>query len=292
MTIMSYIKRLCCLTAMLAGFGMAGAAEADSVAPLRPVVSIFSAEIGGAHMLDTYLSPLRYNGLHLGLAWEHIQATGFAPERWIRRLELSADYNRTHNPAGNHRNHSLQAQAQWSLLRRWRVAAPTADLQLMAGGETTLRGGMLYSGHNSNNVVSARAHWSIGAAAMAVYNTRLGRLPVTLSYRLSLPVAGVFYSPEYGESYYEMYVGNRGGLAHFGWWGNRFDMENLLAVDLHLGATVLRLGYRNRFATSWVNSLSVRERNHAFVIGIGGEILSLGYRHAATASPRTISSIY
>ena len=256
---------------------------------LRPVVSVFSGEVGAARMLDTYLSPLFYNGTHTGLAWEHQQATGFNPERWVRQLELQLDYNITHNPAGNHDNHALLMQGRWSLM--WRKQVATPGLQIIVGPETALRGGVLYSGHNSNNVVSARVHWHVGATAQAVYNMRIGRLPVTLRYQVVLPVAGIFYSPEYGESYYEMYVGNREGLAHFACWGNRFDMENLITADLHIGATVLRLGYRNRFATSWVNELSVRERNHALVIGIGGEILSLGFRKEPAAA-KTISSIY
>ena len=275
---------------LMLGTAVSRAEEADT-AVIRPVTSIFSADIGGSHLLDTYLSPLHNSGMHVGMAWEHFQATGFSPENWVRQLELSVAYERNNSPAGNHHFHSLIGQGRWSLMRRWRGVG-TPELQLMAGGMTALRGGIIYAPQNSNNVVSARVQWNVGLSGMAVYNCRIGRLPVTLSYQASIPVAGAFYSPEYGESYYEMYVGNHSGLVHFGWWGNRFDMENLVAADLHLGTTVLRLGYRNRFSTSWVSNLSTRERYHAVVIGLGGDILSLGYRKALPSNAKIVSPLY
>lgn len=259
--------------------------------PVRPVTSLFSAGIGAAHLLDTYLSPLPYDGTHFSLSWQHFQATGFSPEKWVRQLQFDVDYNITHNPAGNHDNHALLGQAQWALMRQWRDIG-SHDLRLAVGGETAIRGGILYTAHNSNNVVSGRVHWNIGATALAVYNFRIKRLPVTLSYQATIPVAGVFYSPDYDETYYEIYLGNHKNLAHFGWWGNRFDMENLVAADLHFGSTIVRIGYRNRFMTSWVNNLSVRERNHSFVIGIGGEILSLGYRKPLPGNAPRLSPLY
>lgn len=268
----------------------ARAQDTDSTV-LRPVTSIVSVSGGGSHLLDTYLSPLHNSGLHLGLAWEHFQATGFSPDNWVRQLELSASYERNNSPAGNHHFHSVTGQARWSLMRRWKGVL-TPELQLMAGGQTALRGGIIYAPQNSNNVVSARVQWNVGLSAMAAYNFKIKRLPVTLSYQASVPVAGVFYSPEYGESYYEMYVGNHSGLVHFGWWGNRFDMENMVAADLHLGSTVLRIGYRNRFSTSWVSNLSTRERYHAVVIGLGGDILSLGYRKSLPRDARIVSPLY
>lgn len=268
----------------------ARAQDTDSTV-LRPVTSIVSVSGGGSHLLDTYLSPLHNSGLHLGLAWEHFQATGFSPDNWVRQLELSASYERNNSPAGNHHFHSVTGQARWSLMRRWKGVL-TPELQLMAGGQTALHGGIIYAPQNSNNVVSARVQWNVGLSAMAAYNFKIKRLPVTLSYQASVPVAGVFYSPEYGESYYEMYVGNHSGLVHFGWWGNRFDMENMVAADLHLGSTVLRIGYRNRFSTSWVSNLSTRERYHAVVIGLGGDILSLGYRKSLPRDARIVSPLY
>ena len=127
---------------------------------------------------------------------------------------------------------------------------------------------------------------------MASYGVKLLGVPITLRYQATLPVAGAFFSPEYEESYYEIYVGNHSGLAHFGWWGNRFDMTNLLTADLHLGSTVLRLGYRNRIETSWINHLNTQIFTHAAVIGVGGEWLSLRKGTQISGKSKIISAMY
>lgn len=263
--------------------------ETDSVV-LRPAAGLFTVDVGGAVARDTYLSPLDYTGLDLRLGYEHLQATGFSPRKWVRQLEVGVDYVNATNPAGNHTAHALLAQAQWSLMRRW-ADVPWRGVQLMAGGMTGAAGGMLYNALNSNNVVSARAMWHVGATAQAVWNFKIKRLPVTLRYQVSLPVAGVFYGPDYDETYYEMYLGNRSGLAHMGWWGNRFDMTNLLTVDLRLGGTILRLGYRNTIARSHVRGITVHDYRNTLVIGVGGEFLSLGYRKPVPAA-QSVSAIY
>lgn len=258
--------------------------------PLRPVAGMFTAEVGHASVLDSYLTPIAYGGTAMRLGYEAQQATGFNPEWWTRQLDLGINYNYTHNPAGNHTMHALTIDARWGMMHRWRGVL-TPGLQLMAGGSTQFTGGALYNANNSNNVASARVHWSLGFMGQAVLNTRIKRLPVTIRYQATLPVAGVFFSPEYDEAYYEIYLGNHRNLVHMGWWGNRFDMENFVAADLHLGGTLLRVGYRNRIASSWVSNINCREVTHCVVIGIGGEFLSVGRKQRAESS-NIISSIY
>jgi hypothetical protein len=131
-----------------------------------------------------------------------------------------------------------------------------------------LRAGIVYDEVNSNNPVTVRAHANLGAAGMAWLDTRMWRLPVTLRYQMQLPVMGVFFAPEYDESYYEIYLGNHKNLAHLGWWGNRLDITNYLGADLHLGKTILRLGYRNRLEHWTVNNLHVHDFSHSLVLGI------------------------
>ncbi len=82
------------------------------------------------------------------------------------------------------------------------------------------------------------------ATGYVCWSGSLGRLPLSLRYQPVLPVVGAFFAPDYGELYYEIYLGNHSGLAHCGWWGNYFALENLLTADLRLGSTTLRIGYK------------------------------------------------
>ncbi len=257
-----------CLLALLALWTWAVAQ------PQRPVQAMWTLDAGHASSLDSYLSPITYGGVDLALGFEHLQDCGFDPRHWTRQLRVGLEYAYQENPVGNNEMHLGMADLSWALMRRW-DGVFTPRLQLLLGGMTQLRGGALYAPAGSNNVVSAKVRWSVGVQGQAVARLHLGRVPLTLRYQASLPVAGVFFSPEYDESYYEIYLGNHRNLAHAGWWGNRFDMENYLTADFHLGGTIVRLGYRNRLERSWVSHLNTHLTTHALVIGIGGNFLTV-----------------
>ena len=57
-----------CLSAFVVS---APAQNADSAAveTVRPVLSAYGVEAGSAHLADTYLTPLHYNGWHTALTY-------------------------------------------------------------------------------------------------------------------------------------------------------------------------------------------------------------------------------
>ena len=227
--------------------------------------SMLMVDAGYASVHDSYLTPITYDGLDLGLSIEATRWTGSG--RWLWQLGVGADYNHVENPSGNNDMHRLMGDVAFNMQRGWQgVIHPR--LGLSVGPMTQVRAGIVYNAVNSNNPVTVRAHWSLGAAGMAWFNTRLGRKPVTLRYQVQLPVAGVFFAPEYDESYYEIYLGNRRGLAHVGWWGNRLDMTHYLGADLRLGRRLLRLGYRARLEHWTASHLHVHDVSHALVLGL------------------------
>lgn len=285
------MKTLRFLLSLIALLSMprASASDVDSVRPLRPVAAAYTFEVGSTHLADTYLSPLKYDGWSAAFRYERMQAMKFDPERWIMRLSASVEVDRTQNPARNAAMWMGAIDASWGMLRRWRLPR---SLTLAAGGSTGVNLGCLYNDRNGNNPASAKAAWTVNATAMAVWNVTLGKLPVTLRYQPTVPLTGVFFSPDYGELYYEIYLGDDSGLAHCAWWGNYFAMENLLTADLRLGGTSLRLGYRNYILSTKVNDITTRMVTHAFVIGLSGEWLSLNSRHPFSHDARVISALY
>lgn len=280
------------MAAMVAAIALCGtqaavASTGDSTGVARPVATMFMLDMGYASVHDTYLTPITYGGPHLRLGYQAMQATGFSPDKWVRNLEVGVEYSNVKNNPGTNTMHEVMVEGRWSLMRRWRDVI-TPGLQLMAGGTVMARGGAIYNGANSNNICSVKIHAGMGVAGTVVYPVRIGRMPVTLGYQLAIPVIGAFYSPDYDESYYEIYVGNHKGLAHFSL-GKRFQASSLLSADLHLGNTIVRLGYRYQTENSSVNHLKTNLHSHSLVIGLGGEFLSLGRKKPPT---RIISSIY
>jgi len=280
-----YTLLLCCL-ALAASLVRAD----DSTEVWRPAFNLTTVDLGHASVLDSYLTPITYGGVTVGVGHDMGRATCFAPERWTNRAHISAEYAYVENGARNNEMHVLMGNLRYAMTHRW-TDVLTPGLTLSVGPAAALRGGIVYNAANSNNVVSARIHGNLGALALASYGVRIGRLPITLSYQAHLPVLGAFFSPEYDESYYEIYLGNRRNLAHLGWWGNRFDLDHTLAADLHLGNVLLRVGYHGRIERTWVNNINTHLTTHAVTIGIGGDWLSVG-RHRTLDGRKVVNAGY
>lgn len=284
------MKRLLLLSvAILIAACCRAQSASDSIPPLRPVTSAYMLETGSSSVADSYLSPITYRGWSAAFAYERMQAMKFDPDNWVMQLNARIELDRGRNHADNATTWRIDGTFSWGMLRRWH---PLQALTIAAGGSTGIDAGCIYNPRNSNNPASAKLAWTVNATAYAAYNFRIGRLPVTLRYQPVLPLAGIFFAPEYDELYYEIYLGNHDGLVHFAWPGNRFAMTNLFTADLHFGATSLRLGYRGYTFSSKANDLVTNIHTHAFVIGLSGEWLSLSRRRSLSRDARIISALY
>jgi len=260
---------------------------------LRPVLSAYTIDVGSAHIADTYLSPLHYNGFTAAFAYERMQAMRFNPERWVMQLHIRPEFARTLNPARNACIYDIDICGTWGMMARWQM--PAQWLTLMAGGSTSANIGMLYSPRNGNNPVSARAAWTVNATAAAVARFKIGHLPVVARYRAELALAGVFFSPSYGELYYEISLGNHSNLVRAAWPGNYLRLNNYLTADLLFGATSLRLGYNNYINSTSASDIVTRRIIHCFTVGITSEWLALPLRagrRVPSADARVISAMY
>lgn len=265
------------------------AARAQSTETLRPVTAVYTIEGGSSHLCDTYMTPLKYSGWQLALNYERWQAMRFDPENWVMNLSGRFTLDRDRNPARNAAMWGIDLRLDWAMMRRFGIASIPC-LTLAVGGQTTLNGGVLYLNRNSNNPVSAKAAWTVGITAQATYRFTLGHLPVVLGYRPSLPLAGCFFSPDYDELYYEIYLGNRSGLAHVAWPGDYFRLDQLLSADLRFGATSLRVGYRCNILSTKASNIVSRQISHCFTLGVSGEWLSLGRNGKLSDDARIISA--
>lgn len=269
-------------------------AQSDSVSveSLRPVTSAYMLEAGSSHLTDTYLTPLNYEGWAAAMAYERLQAPRFNPSGAIMQLRGRLALDRAMNPARNAAMWNLDLDIDWGVVWRLRPSWLPSGFALSGGFNTGIDLGALYLARNGNNPVTAKAAWTVGVTGMAVYNFRLGCLPVTLRYQPSLPLTGVFFSPDYGELYYEIYLGNDSGLVHGAWPGNYFRLDNLLTLDLRFKGATLRLGYHNEVYSGKVNNIVSGRTVHAFVIGLANEWISLSPRRKISTDAKIISAIY
>ena len=231
----------------------------------RPVTGTYSLEIGRTSVLATYLSPLHYTGNQTALSGSWSKAMPFSPENAVMEFDADMNFCNLLNPAQTARMVGLYGGFSWDM--SWRKRLPK-DFQITAGGGVGIEGGAYYLLRNSNNPVEAIANVSLLLTASVSKHFMIGRLPILVADRVKLPSLGVFFNPEYGETYYEIYLGNHKGLAHAGWWGNNFRIDNLLSLTLDFGKTAMTVGYRFKANTQWANNLNTKIFTHYFVIGI------------------------
>ncbi len=259
--IMSFLK-LFCAGLLISVSSLMASAQLDEG---RLVQSTWMIGVGSSHLADTYLSPLKYSGWSLGLAYDRTQVSRWS-ERWVTHLKAGVDLDRTLNPVGNAVMWAAQLQVSWGMIRKWEM--PAYGINFGVGPAIRLEGGCLYNARNSNNPASAKATATIDLQAFVSKSVRLRGRFVNIRYQPTLPVIGAFFSPKYDELYYELYLGNHSGLVHPAWWGNRFKLDNLVTADIWLGSTALRLGYECSVMTSKVSNLTTRMITHRFVVGI------------------------
>lgn len=263
----SYISRLLPILSFISVCWEANAqTEEKDISELsRPVVQEYRLEIGHSTVLSTYLSPIGFEGRNLSASGEWSKASQWNPEKLIMQFNGGFSYRSMLNPHHTARMLGIGGIFSWGVSARFRLPY---NLQLTAGGSAAFSGGCLYLTRNSNNPVSVNARAGINLNASLSWRSRIGRLPIILADEASLPTLGCFFTPQYGETYYEIYLGNHKGLAHCGWWGNNFGIDNLLSIRLDFGRTAMQIGYRYSYDSTWANHLNTHVATHNFVIGV------------------------
>ncbi|MDE7180596.1 MAG: DUF3316 domain-containing protein [Muribaculaceae bacterium] len=231
----------------------------------RPITSVYALEIGYARALSTYLSPLYYEGTDYSLQGSWTKDF----QRWsdccIMRFEGGIDFQNLENPVGNASMYNITGRFGWGL--SWKKEFATS-WRVTVGPMLDIYGGAMYIPRNGNNPVTALASAGIDAAASLSWRGRWGRLPVVVADEVRVPTIGAFFCPGYGESYYEIYLGNHRNLAHCGWWGNAFGIDNLLSLRMDLGKTGLQVGYRFDLRQFRANNLDTQLLRHAVSIAV------------------------
>lgn len=254
----------------------------------RPVTGVYSLGIGHTSVKATYLSPLTYTGTQWSASGSWSKAMPFNPEHAVMQFDGNIEFCNLLNPAQTARMVGLNAGFSWAM--EWRAQLP-CNFQVTAGGGIDIKGGAYYLLRNSNNPVEALVNISLMPVGSVSWHTKIGSLPILISDRVKIPSLGAFFCPEYGETYYEIYLGNHKGLAHCGWWGNNFQIDNLLSVTLDFGRTALMLGYSLNAYNQWANHLNTKIITNSFVIGVIPH--GIGLKKRPKMIPQeTIYSIY
>jgi hypothetical protein len=219
---------------------------------------------GTSSVYDAYLSPLEYTGNNVGLYYEQMKNTGLMKGNVSAQHLFNANYSWTKNNPGTASYYTGLVEYNYGLHYRFK---PAEKWQFFAGMQAGGLLGFVYNTRNGNNPATGKAHLNLSLSAIANYKLQIGSQPVYLRDQLSLPFAGAMYSPQFGESYYEIGLGDTKNLVHFASFNNYFSVRNMLSVEIPFNTFTLRCSYLFSFYETRINDLDTQLKTNTFYIG-------------------------
>lgn len=268
--IVSVLKRIvlrCVYISFVSLLSVYACAQKDSTAEGQLTTRSIMIGVGGTNILDTYLSPEEYTGTEVRLLRENSRMTHWAKGRvstqTIVQGNLSYSSNRadTGNELAGLLSYSVGWHYNWYLLN--------GNLRLQAGSLFEANLGFIYNTRNSNNPAQAKAFINISPSVIATYRFKIKEYPLSLRYQANIPVVGVMFSPNYGQSYYEIF--SEGNYDHNIVPTTIFcspSFYQMFSVDFNIWNTTFRIGYLGDFKQSKVNNLKTHTYSNMFMIGV------------------------
>ena len=187
--------------------------RADSASRNRIITRATMYGVGFTNVFDTYLSPQEYKGIDFRISRESMRMTRLMGGNVSLQTFFQADLGYTHNKVDN--NNTFSGLANWNYGLHYNFPI-TSNFKLLAGGVGDFNGGFVYNLRNGNNPAQARAYINLAASGMAIWELRIKNRPITLRYQVNLPLAGIMFMPNYGQSYYEIFtLGHWDGVVNF-----------------------------------------------------------------------------
>lgn len=256
--------QLTALLCLLSASVFAQQSEELSAAERRPTARTLLLGYGRTSQLDTYLSPMDYTGMQVSFLASSERLTRLMDSRLSFQSTLFGAFSSTDNPAGTASYMGGRIDYHAGLHYNYSLLP---GLNLKGGGLLGAGVGFLYNNRNGNNPAQGRLRLGLSLSAGADYRFSIRRLPLRVSYQADMPLVGMMFSPEFGESYYEM---SQAGVAHdllCAYPGNAFSLRQLLTLDFSLRRITLRMGYLNDVQQSNARSLKYRDASHSFMLG-------------------------
>lgn len=224
--------------------------------------------VGPSRLLDTYLTPEHFSGTGFSYLYQKEQLPD-TTRRFTSTFEHEVEFANTHDRTDNTSNLELTYNLYWA--RYYNLRPNIKGLQLQVGAAANLCTGVIYNMTSSNNPAQARASLNIMPSATATYHfTLFGSQHFSVRYQLHLPLIGVMFSPNYGQSYYEIF--SRGNYDH-----NIVPTTFISAPTFRQMATIqwhysrrwaLRVGYLGNYQQAAVNHLKQHIYTHRCLIGL------------------------
>ena len=241
--------------------------------------------VGQAFLNDTYLSPLEYKGLAFSLMHERLSPAKISDKKLLLQQKTMLQVAFTKNPSASASEYYGAISYNANLLHAF---LKNNRLKIYGGAGVDAMLGGIYNQRNSNNPGSLKTSLNLDVSAMATYNWK----QLTFRWQLSSPFAGIFFSPAFGQSYYEIFsLGNGDGTILFGSFFNQLALQNYFTVDMPIKNITLRAGYLGNYYKTNVNDIFTKISSHQLMVGFALESINFGGKRV-TENPLIKSSYY
>ncbi len=227
-------------------------AQEQSVTPKAPKEQTYLFGFGSNALYDTYLSQEHYSGTEIDFLFDNGTST------------VQAMFATT-KPRSERAN-DLVGQISYAYAYTLPLSLGPVALRYGLQGDVFVGG--IYNTANGNNPAELKAGADLAPTLRAAWPFTLGSTRLRLRYVATIPLLGAAFSPQYGQSYYEIFAtGNYDHnicLTHI---GQAFNLHQRLTLDFFIGRRALTVGYMNNIRQSNLNALKYHDYSHAFVIG-------------------------